>query len=290
MVKLFGYRQPSSPKKYPCVLAGDHSVWNCFSVFSNRVLGFFYGLHPTRTQFYCHGNGFTETTSARTVYTGNYVISPAGLRHFIPFAALGLRMAGPTLGRILRGKIRGKFVSANLPLLHKRTGAEDHINEFRSGVVHEGDTLDLSGEFLRQFWGDVMLFSVEHLTKGDYPEQIDETKIADAVRSTEQRIWQLYRHHEAEVGGKISQIKKRLEDQGLWWNLRPELRESLRNLIRFCSVVEKNFGPHSAALKKISGQIEEGSMRRKIIQAIGSFQEENRSWEEVLKALSGKRE
>jgi len=290
MTGLFGYRKADAPKQYHCSLMGRHTAGDCFADFSGRVTGFFSGLHPTRTQFYFHDRDFLKTERARTVYTGNYVIRLNGLRYFQPFAGLGLRMAGPTLGRILRRNLREKFVSANLPLLHKRTATEDHKHEFRSGINKEGESLDLSGEFVRQFWGDVMLFSVEHLTKGDYPEHIDEAAIADTVRSTEQRIWQLYRHHQAEVGGKISQIKNRLEDQGRWWNLRPELNESLRNLIGFCSVVEKNFGPHSAALKKISGQIEDGSMKRKIIRAIGSFQEEDRLWEEVLKALYGKRE
>ena len=86
MVKLFGYNSPLGPKEYLCSLSGDHTVLDCLDDFSKKALGFFYGLHPTRTQFYLHRNDFTDTEDARTVYTGNYVFKTAGLRHFIPFA------------------------------------------------------------------------------------------------------------------------------------------------------------------------------------------------------------
>jgi hypothetical protein len=285
MTGLFGYRKAAAPKEYHCSLTGSHTVRDCFEDFSGRATGFFSGLHPTRTQFYVHGRDFLKTEQARTVYTGNYVIRRSGLRYFLPFAALGLRMAGPTLGRMLRKRLGERFVSANLPLLHKRTLPEGFTDEFRTGIQKEGESLDLSGEFVRQFWGDVMLFSVEELTGKGYPERIDETEIADTVRRTQDRMWDLYRQHQAEVAGKLSEVKKHLESPGEWWNLRPETKESVENLLVFCSVVEHNFGPHSAALKKISAQTGKGSMTQKIIRAIGSFRVEDRLWDEVLKAL-----
>jgi len=288
MSGLFGYRKADAPKRYHCSLTGWHTAGDCFDDFSARATGFFSGLHPTRTQFYVHEREFLKTEQARTVYTGNYVISLSGLRHFIPFAGLGLRMAGPTLGRILRKRLGQRFVSANLPLLHKRTLPEKLTDEFRSGIQKEGESLDISGEFVRQFWGDVMLFSVEELTGEGYPGRVEEADIAAAVRRTQERISELYERHQAEVGGKITEIKKLLEDPGQWWNLRPETKGSVRNLRGFCAVAERNFGPHSAALKKISGQREEGSMTGNIIRAIGSFQEEDRLWGEVLEVLSGR--
>src|SRR5574340_918440 len=157
-IGLFGYSSQSQPRKYLCGLSEDHTVMDCFEDFSKKAMGFFYGFHPTRTQFYTHVN-FTETENARTVYTGNYVFRTGGLRHFIPFASLKLRMAGPALGRILRKRLKHNFVSANLPLLHKRTIQSSYSNEFRSGIAGTMNSIDLSLEFNRQFWGDVMLFS-----------------------------------------------------------------------------------------------------------------------------------
>jgi hypothetical protein len=193
-------------------------------------------------------------------------------------------MAGPTLGRILRGKIREKFVSANLPLLHKRTGAEDHINEFRSGVIHKGDALDLSGEFLRQFWGDVMLFSVEAVSEIGYPEKLLRTsEIADSVKKVQERIWRTYIEHQTAAAEKVLKLRHLLSDPTRWWNGRPETKSSVSNLLTFVSLVERNFGPSSKAIKTLSDQIEDGSSTKKIMAALNSYYEDERTWNEFLK-------
>jgi hypothetical protein len=287
MTGLFGYQRKTSPKRYRCGLTGSHTLRDCFHDFSDRATGFFSGLHPTRTQCYLHAGDFMRTEQARTVYTGNYVIRRAGLGHFLPFASLGLRMAGPTLGRILKKRLGMKFVSANLPLLHKRTLPEKFTDEFRSGIHKKEDSLDLSGEFVRQFWGDVMLFSVEELTRKGYPDNIDEGEIAGTVRLMQEKMWKLYGHHQAEVAGKISRIRRYFEDRGQWWSLGAETKGSVGNFLDFCEIAGRNFGPDSKALKDISAQIEEGLVTANIIREIGSFREEDRAWREVLKDLSG---
>ncbi len=283
MVGLFGYKEPS-PKKYSCCLQGDHSLASCFKDFAKRTLGFFYGLHPTRTQFYSPGNSITDVESARTVYTGNYVLTPNGLRFFIPYAGLGLRMAGPTLGRILRKKIKGKFVSANLPLLHKRTITGKYTNEFRSGIVQKGDIMDLSGEFQRQFWGDVMLFSAEALCDTGYPEKgMELSEIADTVRRVQDRIWKIYQVHQAATSAKVMKISQLLSDPAWWWNMLPETKSSVAGLTTFASVVDKNFGSSSRAFKAISDNIVEGSAVKKISAALHSFCDDERAWNDLIK-------
>lgn len=283
MVGLFGYTQSSSPKKYFCSLQGDHSLAAGFEDFSSRTLGFFYGLHPTRTQFYSPGDSITDVENARTVYTGNYVITPDGLRFFIPFAGLGLRMGGPTLGRILRRKIKGKFVSANLPLLHKRTITGNYTNEFRSGILQKGDTMNLSGEFQRQFWGDIMLFSAEALCDTGYPEKrIEASEIADIVGRVQDGMWNLYKGHQAAASAKVMEMRQLLTDPARWWNKGRATKSPVASLMTFASMVDKNFGTASGAIKTISDQIEEGSSTEKIISALNSFYDDERAWNELL--------
>jgi hypothetical protein len=286
MTGLFGYRKQTSPREYRCGLTGAHTIGDCFDDFAGRARGFFSGLHATRSQYYIHDRHFLETAQARTVYTGNFVITRDGLRHFHPFADLGLRMAGPTLGRILKKRLGERFVSANLPLLHKRTLAENYTDEFRTGIHKGEDSLDLSGEFVRQFWGDVMLFSVVDLVEKGYPEIIDGGEAASTVGKVQAKIWHLYEIHQAEVAEKISAIKRLIAEKGRWWNLQPDAKGSARNLLDFCRTAERNFGPDSVSLKKISRQREEGSMARKIADAILSFQEEDRLWGKVLKGMT----
>ncbi len=283
MAALFGYHQPSSPKRYLCGLQKEHSALSCFRDFAELTNGFFYGLHPTRKQFFFHRGNFGKTDNARTVYTGNYIVTPAGLQHFIPFAALGLRMAGPTFGRLLRRIIKDRFVSANLPLLHRRTNSEKRITEFRSGVIEEKGLLDLSAEFLRQFWGDVMLFSSEALSEYGYPEKIFmPAEIATAVGKVQNSFWQKYKEHQALTAEKVSRAHELISDPSAWWNAREDMISSVASLMTFISLVEKNFGHSSKVMKTIDEQIAEGSWTKKIIAALSTYYEDSATWNELL--------
>ena len=283
MFKLFGYNSPQSPKKYSCSLSGAHKVKDCFDDFSGKAISFFCGLHPTRTQFYNHTGSFTQTEYARTVYTGNYVFNSDGLRHFIPFADLKLRMAGPTLGRVLRKKLGKRFVSANLPLLHNRTISDKNTDEFRSGILKNKDTIDLTEEFHNQFWGDVMLFSVDALTASGYPERhLKLSEIADTVENVLKNIWVSYNEQRSETAVKLSKIRDYLSCASSWWNIDSGMKDAVNNFQIFCSIVEDNFGKDSKSLRKLSGQIEEGSYTRKIINAIHSFYDDVNLWNEIL--------
>jgi hypothetical protein len=286
MVKLFGYQGSSVPKKYVCDLHGTHTLGDCFDHFSEKAMGFFHGRHPTRVQYYRHSGGFTKTEPARTVYTGNYVFRPNGLRHFIPFAELGLRMAGPTLGRILKSRIGDRFASANLPLLHRRT-VTGRAQEFRSGIITENQTIDLSMELSRQFWGDVMLFSVETLASAGYPVSLPEFRnVVKVVNKTQSDLWSVYRQKHAETEQVLSVIKKYLSGQKYWWNNLPEMRESLKNFHYFFSQAERNFGPKSEGCERLAEQMREGTMTNRIIDAIHLYCEDERAWNEALEEIA----
>lgn len=285
MVKLFGYTCSSHPKTYHCSLAGDHTVRDCLEDFSKKTLGFFYGLHPTRMQFYQHREDFTETEDARTVYTGNYIFNRAALRHFIPFAGLKLRMAGPSLGRILRQRLKHGFVSANLPLLHKRTIQADYSNEFRSGISADNNSIDLSLEFTRQFWGDVMLFTIEKLAELGYPDRrLGPDEITKTACDIQVKLWDLYMEAQTQIMKKTENIGSYLSHNEFWWNTGPGTENAVKNIRLFCSLAGYNFGVNSSGLKKISDQIEEGSYINMIINAILSFYEIDITWNELLKS------
>lgn len=284
MGKLFGYSSPLAPREYYCSLTEAHTVKECFRDFSDKALDFFYGEHPTRTQFYIHIGDITKTENARTVYTGNYVINSEGLKHFIPFAKLKLRMAGPSLGRILKSSIKGKFVSANLPLLHKRTISGKNTDGFRSGILKNKDGIDLSGEFIKQFWGDVMLFSINELAESGYPvKEIDRMSITSVVDKTCGNLYKLYLEQQATTCEKILKLKNYLADLKSWWNTSSGLDRSLNNLRLFCSTVESNFGPASSVTKNLSEQTNDGLFAKKITTAIHSFREDKYYWQEALK-------
>jgi len=84
MANLFGFSNKQQTFEYHCTLQGEHNNADCFDDFSDKLGHFFHGEHPTRKTFFHYDKGFSATAPARTVYTGNYVIKPENLEHFIP--------------------------------------------------------------------------------------------------------------------------------------------------------------------------------------------------------------
>jgi len=228
MASLFGFSNHEQAFDYHCTLQGKHTNADCFIDFSDKLGRFFYGEHPTRKTFFHYENGFSTTTPARTVYTGNYIIKPENLEHFIPFATLKLRMAGPVLGRLLNARLQGKFVSANLPMLHNRTVDSTGQAEFRAGVKNQDSTIDLGNEFIRQFYGDVMLFSIKKITEKKPPGKATNShSVQPVINATYNNIKANYIEKHSTVLQLKSQIQTHLNDQSSWWNKLPGESENI---------------------------------------------------------------
>lgn len=282
LVKMFGYRSSAQSFSYPCTIRGRHTSGQAFDQFSKKINGFFYGLHPTRETIYHHNAGPLDTSPARTVYTGNFVFKPEGMRYFIPYADLKLRMAGPALGRLLRARIGGKFVSANLPLLHKRTLTRNYRGEFRSGLNNRDRQIDLCEESIRQFWGDVLLFSVDKLTGQGYPDMALGLDLpARVVEQTRDEIWQLYGQNSQAISEKTARLKDYLSDPQYWWNRSEGLTPAVNRYKLFCSNLGFNFGTQSAGYEKLKGTLTGADFPARIAKSLYDFYEDERSWAKV---------
>ena len=291
MANLFGFSNHEQAFDYHCTLQGQHNNADCFSDFSDKLGRFFYGEHPTRKTFFHYLNGFSTTTPARTVYTGNYVIKPENLNHFIPFATLKLRMAGPVLGRLLNARLQGKFVSANLPMLHNRTVDSTGQAEFRAGVKHHDDTndhgIDLGNEFIRQFYGDVMLFSIKKITELSFPyKATDSHHIQPILDATYHSIKANYIEKHGTVLQLKSQIHSHLNDQASWWNNMPDESENIKqakiNFNTFLKNIQSNFAESSYAYQQIFSSNHVTKYLESILHAIMHYQNDMDSWKKTL--------
>ena len=278
MADLFGFR-PAAHYAYPCPLAGPHSEADCCAHFAGRVNSFFYGEHPTRVSTYQPAELFATIQPARTVYAGNYVFRPAALRYFIPFAALRLRMSGPTLGRILKAELGPRFVSANLPMLHKRTVESGGQSEFRPGIETQAATIDMSGEFERQFYGDVMLFSVEkmmaehdirRLGSAEFP------KMLDAMRA---EMLERYNARQQAILAKLAQLEQLLADPARWWRHAPERITGFRH---FAANVRRNFGAHSSGHARINDGAGWTQWRARLLDGLDHYAADRAAWARLI--------
>ncbi|MEW6327652.1 MAG: hypothetical protein AB1487_08685 [Thermodesulfobacteriota bacterium] len=283
LVKMFGYKSSAQACPYPCLIKGKHTINDAFKEFSKKINGFFHGLHPTRETIYYYNGGPLNISPARTVYTGNFVLRPEALRYFIPYADLKLRMAGPALGRLLKARIGERFVSANLPLLHKRTLATNHRGEFRPGINNRDRGMNLTDESIRQFWGDVLLFSVEELTKYGYPDtQLKLESLVDVVNKTKEKVWRLYTQNNGAISEKMALLKDYLTNPEHWWNRSEGLKGAVDHYKTFCSSVEFNFGIQSKGYQELKGSFVRRDFSSRIAKALYDFYEDERLWHEVL--------
>jgi hypothetical protein len=192
-------------------------------------------------------------------------------------------MAGPTLGRIIKAEIKNGFVSANLPMLHNRTVEDTGKSEFRPGINSEHDKIDLSGEFERQYFGDVMLFSMEKITAAGYPEQsIDEQDINKILETTEKDIRQQYAAKQQQIQQKLELLKEVFFDNHNWWNTRDDLEPAKELFRTFIDNIESNFGENSPCYTLIDSASNRDKRFAQMLEAIVNYPANRKAWQTIL--------
>ncbi|MBU1396716.1 MAG: hypothetical protein KKE84_11360 [Gammaproteobacteria bacterium] len=286
MAGLFGFANPADAYRYRCNLAGTPSNADCFGDFAQRLKRFFHGEHPTRITWYRHQPARDSVQPARTVYTGNYVFRPRALSWFIPFAPLRLRMSGPTLGRLMKAELGDKFISANLPMLHTRTLDATGEAEFRPGVVTAADSIDLTDEFERQFFGDVMLFTVERLTALGFPQQaLPGETLAATLDAVHAEMAQQYRARHAGIVKKLDALTRMLNDPARWWHA-PAHAQALAQFRVFLDNMQRNFGAGSPGHACIASEEDWQRWRQRQLAALTRFHADRQVWDQALSALT----
>jgi hypothetical protein len=281
--KLFGFEHAAATYPYACRLAGEHDHAACLADFSGRLNAFFFGEHLTRKTWFSYGKGFRELSPARTVYPGNYVVNHAGLKYVIPFGHLRLRMSGPTAGRLIAAEIGPRFATVNLPNLHRRTTEAGLADDFRPGVELGEASVDLSNEFERQFFGDLMLFSTEVLVKkADVTRPFAREAIEAVVNQKEAELLALYQQKRDAIVDKQRQLNALVFDAGHWWPNAPALADALQQVRAFLANIERNFGEHAAAWQQIQSAGHRGERKRQIVEALMNYRAERDAWDSLF--------
>jgi len=287
MADLFGFKHAESAYRYRCALPGTPSNADCFADFSTRLNRFFHGEHPTRVTWYDYSEA-ASVQPARTVYTGNYVFRPEALRWFIPFAPLRLRMSGPTMGRLLQAELGARFVSANLPMLHKRTLEATGQSEFRPGVLDtlQSPLIDLCGEFERQFHGDVMLFSMQRLTALGYPAATLDAGTVDATLiAMQQEMRETYCAKQIAILDRLARLRILLHNPAGWWHQATDLAPACARFASFAANVEHNFGTTSPCYARIDDLARSEDWRARQSAAIRDLHANRQRWMSALTVL-----
>ncbi len=283
MARLFGFDNRPTTFDYACRLDGAHDHIACLADFAQRLNAFFFGEHLTRKTWYSYGKGFAELTPARTIYPGNYIVNYSGLKYIIPFGHLRLRMSGPTAGRLIAAEIGPRFASFNMPNLHRRTTEAGLEDDFRPGVELGEHAIDLSNEFERQFFGDLMLFSTEALVKqADVNRPFARDAIEAVVIEKETELLALYRQKHDAIVERNRQLSALVFDAGHWWQHAPEQAGALGQVRAFIDNIERNFGEHAPAWQQIQSAGHRAGRRQQIIEALMNYRAERDAWDALF--------
>lgn len=290
MADLFGFKPAEAAYRYRCPLPGEPDNAACFADFSTRLNRFFHGEHPTRVTWFEYVKPAADlqldVQAARTVYTGNYVFRPQALNWFIPYAPLRLRMSGPTMGRLLQAELGPRFVSANLPMLHKRTLADTGQSEFRPGVEDDSAVIDLCGEFERQFHGDVMLFSMQQLTALGYPgKPLDAAAIDATLRAMQLEMREKYRLKQTAILERLARLNALLHNPTQWWQGDEKLAGARANFATFAGNIEHNFGGSSPCYSRIDEIARRDDWRTRQVAALVGLAANRQAWSVALARL-----
>jgi hypothetical protein len=283
MARLFGFEQQAQASAYHCPLKGQHHNLACLQTFAGRLNAFFYGEHLTRQTRFHYRTGFTQLSPARTIYPGNYIVNHDGLKYIIPFADLRLRMSGPTAGRLIQAEIGERFASANLPMLHTRHLHDDEADQFRPGVEQGDEAINLADEFERQFFGDLMLFSVTRLTgEGSSAQAFTLQSVSKAIDETEHELLGLYEEKHRDVQDRNTRLKQLLKDPQGWWHDEPQAAQALSSVQQFIHNIDVNFGAASTAYQQIQDQRHRDQRKQQIIQALLAYRKSRNAWDQLF--------
>jgi hypothetical protein len=277
MAALFGLDKAAQGFEYACPLAGVHTHLEALQLLGERLSRFFDGEHPTRVTPFAPVDVETSLAPARTVYTGNYVLNRDGLRHGIPFAALKLRMAGPTLGRLLQQGLGERFVQAALPLLHRRAEPESGRAEYRPGVRHDGALVDLAGEYQRQFVGDLMLFGIIELLADGYPQHVPPPdRVVAVFDAVAVRLLGEYRQVRERVMDGLAVFARRLDSAG-------QLDDAVLAPYRlFAQRVRHNYSPQAAAVRALEDPAFRADWIERLTAAVRDLPAQQARWLEMI--------
>ncbi len=287
LAALFGFHGQAASFPYRCRLRGVHDHADCLQDFSRRLNGFFFGEHLTRNTVFAYRNGDRELTPARTVYPGNYIVNYAGLKYIIPFGHLRLRMSGPTAGRLIAAEIGDRFASANLPHLHRRISEGGVGEDFRPGVevdtVGERPVIDLSNEFERQFFGDLMLFTAEALVnRAEVTQPFAEAVVREVIDGKESELLTRYREKQRAILQHCDQLEELVFDARRWWSRPPALEPARERVRTFIGNIRRNFGEESPAWRQILSPAHRRQRKQQIVEALMCYRRERDAWDSLF--------
>jgi hypothetical protein len=163
-------------------------------------------------------------------------------------------------------------------MLHKRTTAEDE--GFRPGVEQQHDAaMDISDEFERQFFGDLMLFSVvEWFKHYDLTQLADSERLQQVVDKVEADMLALYRAKHQAVNSRRCELETWVKTQQGWAGT-----PALYQITQFLRNIELNFGDEAKVWQQIQSESHRQGRKQQIVDALLHYRGERLVWDQLFR-------
>jgi hypothetical protein len=156
-------------------------------------------------------------------------------------------------------------------------------------VVNTDQSIDLGNEFIRQFYGDVMLFSIKKLTDQDqFDDTIDADRVQAVIDSTYNEIRDSYIEKHDTILQLRSKIESLLNDKDHWWHnattKADETSQAITCFDIFLSNIQSNFDENSYAFQQITSTSSAQQHLQAIHHAILQYDRDMKNWAQALTA------
>jgi hypothetical protein len=147
--------------------------------------------------------------------------------------------------------------------------------------------VDLSGEFDRQFHGDLLLFAMERLTDLGYPPAaLTEAAVGDILDATREDMRRRYADKQRAILERLARLENLLADPERWWNRDAAHAEALARFHAFAESIRRNFGPDSPGQARLDDPGHWADWRRRQVAAILGLPAQRGTWAQALARLA----
>ncbi|MBI5461161.1 MAG: hypothetical protein HY941_03140, partial [Gammaproteobacteria bacterium] len=152
--------------------------------------------------------------------------------------------------------------------------------EFRPGILKHARHVDLSNEFERQFFGDVMLFGIEKLTAKGYPlNALPHDFIEAALNETAAEMAHLYQDKHAQILKKLADVRQlRISAAHRFAGI----PAAWARLDTFLDNMTHNFGPDAEGYRLIVDTKHRQRRHAQLLAAIINYRHDRSVWETAL--------